>query len=78
MTMFAVIYEVADNGTWHARAADLPVFTCGSSREEAERLIRDAIAFHLEEDLREGRALPPQMAHDAGMVNVEVPHSVTR
>jgi predicted RNase H-like HicB family nuclease len=75
--MFAVIYEVADDGSWHARAADLPVFSCAGSREEVEQEIRAGIAFHLEEDLRRGRAMPPQMAHDAGMVEVEVPSVVT-
>ena len=74
--MFAVIYEVADDGSWHARAADLPVFSCADSREEVEKEIREGIAFHLEEDLREGREMPVQMAHDAGMVEVEVPSAV--
>ena len=75
--MFAVIYEVADDGSWHARAADLPVFSCADSREEVEQEIREGIAFHLEGDLREGRAMPVQMAHDAGMVDVEMPSVVT-
>ncbi|MDX6718984.1 MAG: HicB like antitoxin of bacterial toxin-antitoxin system [Solirubrobacteraceae bacterium] len=74
--MFAVIYEVADDGSWHARAADLPVFSCADSREEVEREIRAGIAFHLEEDLRQGHPLPPRMAHDAGMVSVELPSVV--
>lgn len=74
--MFAVIYEVADDGSWHARAADLPVFSCADSREEVEKEIREGIAFLLEEDLREGRAMPVQTAHDAGMVEVEVPSVV--
>lgn len=72
MTTYAVIYELANDGSWHARAAEFPVFTCGDSREEAERLIREAIAFHLEEDLREGRELPPESA-DVGTVDVDVP-----
>ncbi len=74
--MFAVIYEVADDGSWYARAADLPVYSCADSREEVEQEIRAGIAFHLEEDLREGRPMPPQTAHDAGMVEVEVPSVV--
>ncbi len=75
--MFAVIYELADDGSWHARAADLPVFSCADSREEVEDEIRAGIAFHLEEDAREGHPLPVQMAHDAGMVSVEIPSAVT-
>jgi predicted RNase H-like HicB family nuclease len=74
--MFAVIYEVADDGSWHARAADLPVFSCADSREAVEKEIREGIAFHLEEDLREGKEMPLQTAHDAGMVDVEVPSVV--
>jgi predicted RNase H-like HicB family nuclease len=74
--MFAVIYEVAEDGSWHARAADLPVFSCADSREEVEQEIRAGIAFHLEEDLRQGLAMPEQMAHDAGMVEVEIPSVV--
>jgi len=74
--MFAVVYEVADDGSWHARAADLPVFSCADSREEVEREIRAGIAFHLEDELREGRPMPVQMAHDAGMVSVDVPSVV--
>jgi len=74
--MFAVIYEVADDGSWHARAADLPVYSCADSREEVEHEIRAGIAFHLEEDLRHGLPMPVQMAHDAGMVEVNVPSVV--
>ncbi len=73
---FAVIYELADDGSWHARAADPPVFSCADSREEVEQEIRAVIALHLEEELRQGRPMPPQMAHDAGMVNVEMPSVV--
>jgi predicted RNase H-like HicB family nuclease len=76
--MFAVIYEVADDGSWHARAADLPVFSCADSRDEVEQEIRAGIALLLEEDLRQGRAMPTQTAHDAGMVNVELPAVVTQ
>lgn len=76
MTKFAVIYERADDGSWHARAADLPVFSCADSREEVEEEIRAGIAFHLEEDLRQGRPMPP-LSHDAGMVEVEIPSVVT-
>ena len=54
MTTYAVIYERADDGGWWARAAELPVYSHGDSREEAEQEIRAGIAFHLEETLREG------------------------
>lgn len=71
--MSAVIYELAEDGNWHARAADLPVFTCAPSREAVEHQIRVAIACHLERDLLDGREMPVQTAHDAGMVSVELP-----
>ena len=74
--MFAVIYEVAEDGSWHARAADLPVFSCADSRAEVEREIRAGIAAHLEWIMQEGEPAPPQMAHDAGMVSVDVPSVV--
>jgi predicted RNase H-like HicB family nuclease len=77
MTLFAVVYERADDGSWHARAADLPVFSCADSREEVEQEIRAGIAFHLEGMALDGQPMPPQMAHDAGMVEVAVPSVVT-
>jgi predicted RNase H-like HicB family nuclease len=73
MTMFAVIYERAEDGSWWARAADLPVFSCADSREEVEQEIRAGIAFHLEGMLLNGEPLPSQLSHDAGMVRVELP-----
>lgn len=73
---FAVIYERADDGSWHSRAADLPVFSCADSREEAEQEVRAGIALYLEEMVRQGEPMPPQMAHDAGMVDVEIPSVV--
>jgi len=74
--MFAVIYEVADDGSWHARAADLPVYSCADSREAVEKEIRDGIAGYLEWIVQEGEPAPVQMAHDAGMVSVDVPSVV--
>jgi predicted RNase H-like HicB family nuclease len=75
MTLFAVVYEVADDGGWNARAADLPVYTVGATRAEAEQAICAAIKLHLEVLAQEGTVVP-QMAHDAGMVEVEVPSVV--
>jgi predicted RNase H-like HicB family nuclease len=76
--MFAVIYEVADDGSWHARAADLPVYSCADSRERVEEEIRAGIAAHLDWIMHEGEPAPLQTAHDAGMVSVEVPVVVPR
>ncbi len=58
MTTYSVIYEQADDGSWSASAADLPVFAVGDTPEEAEREIREAIALHLEELARSGRQVP--------------------
>ena len=58
MTRYDVIYEQADDGSWSVRAAELPVFTVGDTREEAEREIREAIAFYLDELSRSGGELP--------------------
>ena len=74
--MFAVVYEIADDGSWHARAADLQVFSCADSREAVEQEIRVGIAAHLEWTMQEGEPAPVQMAHDAGMVSVDVPSVV--
>lgn len=59
MTTYAVIYERASDGSWSARAADLPVFTVGDTREEAEREVRSAIALYLDYLAEKGEALPP-------------------
>jgi predicted RNase H-like HicB family nuclease len=47
MTAYAVIYEPALDGSWSARAADLPVYAVGDTREDAEREIRAGIAVQL-------------------------------
>lgn len=58
MTDYAVIYEQADDGSWSARAADLPVYASGDTRDEAEREVRDAIRFYLEFLRERGEAIP--------------------
>jgi predicted RNase H-like HicB family nuclease len=75
MTLFAVVYELANDGGWNARAADLPVYTVGDTREEAEREITAAIRLYLGEMAQQGNVIA-QTAHDAGMVRVEVPSVV--
>lgn len=45
---YVVVYEQTDTG-WSAYVPDLPgCVAAGETREETERLIREAIAFHLE------------------------------
>ncbi len=69
MTVYGVVYEQADDGRWSASAADLPVFAVGDTREEAEREIRSAIAFHLEYLAEEGLPIP-QVRSTVGTVTV--------
>ncbi len=49
MRNFVVIYEQADDGSWSAHAAELPVFAVGDTREEAEQMIVGALRLHIEE-----------------------------
>jgi predicted RNase H-like HicB family nuclease len=55
---YGVIYEKANDRSWSASAADLPVFAVGDTRDEAEREIRSAIALHLDELARRGQPAP--------------------
>jgi predicted RNase H-like HicB family nuclease len=75
VTTFAVIYERADDGSWHARAAEFPAFSCADTRDEVQRSIRDSIALYLEGLLEEGRELPPA-SDDVGTVSVEIPSAI--
>ncbi len=52
------ICERANDGSWSASAADLPVFAVGDTREEAETEIRDAIALYIDELTRNGEPVP--------------------
>jgi predicted RNase H-like HicB family nuclease len=58
MTAYEVIYEQAQDGNWSARAVGLPVYSSGSTREEAEREIREAIALLRDEMTQAGEAMP--------------------
>jgi predicted RNase H-like HicB family nuclease len=69
---YAVIYERADDGSWHARAAEFPAYSCADSREQVEQEIRASIELYLEGLAEEGRELPPP-SDDVGVVSVEVP-----
>ena len=69
MTRYAVIFERGSDGGWWARAADLPVFAAGDTREEAEELLREGIALHLDA-LRERGEPIPTFDSEVGMVSV--------
>jgi predicted RNase H-like HicB family nuclease len=58
MREYAVIIEKGRN-CWSAYAPDLPgLGVTGSSPEEAEKLIREGIEFHLEGMLEDGDSIP--------------------
>jgi predicted RNase H-like HicB family nuclease len=57
--------------SWGAYVPDLPgVISVGDSREEVERLIQEAIAFHVEGMREEGIAIPSPSSF-AGVVEVQ-------
>ncbi len=77
MKQFLVIYERAADGGWGAYVPDLPgCFTLADTREEAERLIRDAINGHLALLRDRGEEIPEPTSIEAGLV--EVPEAETR
>jgi predicted RNase H-like HicB family nuclease len=56
---YTVIYEKGPT-SWGAYVPDLPgVISVGHSRDEAKRLIAEAIQFHLEGMRDEGLEIPP-------------------
>ena len=69
MTTYGVIYERADDGSWSVRAADLPVYAVGDTRDDAEHEIRAAIAVYLEELARAGQSAPESRS-EVGTVTV--------
>ena len=67
---FTVIYEKGPT-SWGAYVPDLPgVISVGDSRDEVERLIQEAIEFHLEGLREEGTPIPAP-ASFAGVVEVK-------
>ncbi len=69
---YTVIYEKGPT-SWGAYVPDLPgCITVGDTREEVERLIQEAIEFHLE-GMREVGAPIPEPSSFAGEVEVQRP-----
>jgi predicted RNase H-like HicB family nuclease len=67
---YTVIYEQGP-ASWGAYVPDLPgVIAVGDSRDEVERLIQEAIEFHLE-GLREEGVSIPQPSSFAGVVEID-------
>jgi predicted RNase H-like HicB family nuclease len=66
---YTVIYEKGAT-SWGAYVHDLPgVIAVGNTREEVERLIREAVEFHLEGMRDEGVEIPAPSSF-AGEVDV--------
>lgn len=69
MMNYVVVYEKSSTG-WAAYVRDLPgVITTGRSKEETQRLIREAIEFHLA-GLREDDLPIPEPSASAEVVTV--------
>jgi len=71
MKDYLVIYERGPN-SWGAYVPDLPgCVAVGENREEVERLIREAIPFHIE-GLRRSGEIVPEPSSEAERVPVSV------
>lgn len=58
-TRYVVVYERTPSG-WSAYVPDLPgCVAAGDTRAEVERLIREAVALHIESLRGAGEAVPP-------------------
>ena len=69
MKEYTVIYERGSEN-WSAYVPDLPgCIATGTTREEVEQQIREAIAFHLEGMRRHGEPIP-EPTIEAGKVTV--------
>ena len=68
MTEYLVVYERADDGGWGAHSPDVEgVFALGSSREEVELRMAEALTAHLALLRDRGERLP-QPRTEAGHV----------
>jgi len=71
MTEYLVVIE-QEGDAWGAFCPDLPgVGVVADSRAEVERLVREAVAFHLEGLRRAGEPIPKPSA--VGTTRVRVP-----
>ena len=71
MKEYTVIYEWGKRN-WSAYVPDLPgCIATGKTRKQAERLIREAIEFHLEGLRARGEQIP-EPSVQAGIVSVAV------
>lgn len=69
---YVVVYEQTPNN-WSAYVPDVPgCIAAAKTREETEKLIKEAIEFHLEGILEDGDPIP-QPGTWTGTVEVELP-----
>ena len=67
---YTVIYEQGPT-SWGAYVPDLPgVISVGESRDEVERLIQEAIEFHLDGLRNQGLSIPTPSSF-AGVVEID-------
>jgi predicted RNase H-like HicB family nuclease len=64
MTEYLVIYERGDDGDWGAHSPDVEgVFALGTSREEVEARMAEALSAHLDYLRDDGQPLPEPRTH---------------
>ena len=69
MKAYTLLYERGERN-WSAYVPDLPgCVATGKTREETERRIREAIAFHIEGLVTDGEPVPEPTV-EAGVVSV--------
>lgn len=57
---YLVLIEKANDGSYSAYIPDLPgCVACGDTREEAQQLIQEAIAHHIESMRAHNQPIPP-------------------
>jgi predicted RNase H-like HicB family nuclease len=70
---YLVVYERAADGGWGAYVPDLPgCFTLADTREEAEKLIREAMSAHIALLVERGEAPPERSSVGADLVEVPI------
>jgi predicted RNase H-like HicB family nuclease len=68
---YLVVFEHTDGTGWSAWVPDLPgCVAAAATREECERLIREAIELHLSGMREDGEPIPEPSSVDAAMVSV--------
>ncbi|MBI4579596.1 MAG: type II toxin-antitoxin system HicB family antitoxin [Planctomycetes bacterium] len=60
---YVVVIEKASDGSYSAYVPDLPgCVSCGDTRDEARRLIAEAVDLHIDSLRRHGEPVPPPAA----------------